>query len=146
MWRKALIALMLVMILPIIGCSNKDVIKHKYVFRGENEFWIAEYNVDAVETFIETDGFTEYESYADRVLTMTYRKELSELPPVKKLVISYKGSVSGGEYTEEFSEDTPFKKTYVLASRSNGAIAYKEDVIEVNIIMDGNVQTIKLKK
>ncbi len=49
--RKIAIILTTIMLFMVAGCSNKDVIKHNYTYKGENEFWTAQYKVDSTGTF-----------------------------------------------------------------------------------------------
>lgn len=144
--RKTISVLIIIIILIITGCSNREVIKHNYTYKGENEFWIAEYNVNATGTFTEKDNKTSYESKSRKVLTVTYKRDLSELSSVTHLEISYKSSVQGGNITEDYDNESPSEKTYTIKSSStNGAIENKDEVIKVTINLDGNIQTIDLK-
>ena len=135
------------MILMIVGCSNKEVINHNYVYKGENEFWNAELKLNGIGVFTEKKNITSYESNCDKILTVTYKKELSELPSIKRLEISYKSSVGAGKLTEDYDDWHVLEdKTYTLKSSSkNGAIENKNEVIEVVINIDGNIETIQLK-
>lgn len=134
------------MLLIITGCSNKQVVKHNYIYRGENEFWTAEYRVDAVGIFKEDNGNTNYKSESNTTLTVTYKKNLSELLSVKHLEISYESSAKGGKLTDNFDSTHPIEKTYTLKSSGSGvAIEHKDERIKVNINIDGKIQTIELK-
>lgn len=134
------------MLLIITGCSNKQVINHNYIYRGENEFWTAEYRVDAVGIFKEDNGKTNYKSESNTTLTVTYKKNLSELLSVKHLEISYESSAGGGKLTNNFDSTHPIEKTYTLKSSGSGiAIEHKDETIKVNINIDGKIQTIELK-
>lgn len=144
--RKIISFLMIIIMLMITGCSNREVINHNYTYKGENEFWDAEYNVNAIGTFTEKDNKTSYESESSKVLTVTYKRDLSELSSVEHLEISYKSSVQAGSITEDYDNESPLEKTYAIKSSStNGAIENKDEVIKVTINIDGNVQTIDLK-
>jgi len=130
----------------IAGCSNKEVIRHNYTYKGENEFWTAEYKVNGTGTFTEKDNRTSYESKCSKVFTVTYKKDLSELSSVKHLEISYKSSAGGGKTTEDFDDSPPNEKTYILKKGgTGGAIENKDEVIEVTINLDGKIQTLELK-
>jgi hypothetical protein len=134
------------MLCIIAGCTNKKVINNDYIYRGENEFWIAEYKVNGTGTFTEKNNKTSYESKCSEVLIVTYKKDLSELSLVKHLEISYKSSTGGGEMTENFDDGPPSEKTYTIKSGStNGAIENKDEIILVNIDVDGKTQIIELK-
>jgi hypothetical protein len=134
------------MLLIGVGCSKKDVVKHNYKYTGENELWSAEYKVNSTGIFTEKHRKVDYESNSDTTLTVTYKKDLSELSSVKGIEISYKSSVKGGEITKEFSDAPPDEKSYTIKSSSKGAaIERKDEVIKVDINIDGNIQTIELK-
>lgn len=132
----------------ISGCTNKEVTKHDYTYKGENEFWSAEYKVNGTVTFIEKDGKVNYESNANRTLIVTYKKELAELSSVKHLEISYDRGGVGGALSMDFSEQSqPTEKTYVLNSSGTGSeFLYEKEIVKVNISIDGEIQAIELKK
>jgi hypothetical protein len=144
--RKSISIVIIIVILIITGCSNKEVIKHNYTYKGENEFWTAEYKVNGTGTFTENDNKTSYESKCSKVFTVTYKKDLSELYSVKHIEISYESSAGGGKITEDYDDGSSPQKTYTMNSGSTGgAIENKDEVIEVTINLDGNIQTIELK-
>jgi hypothetical protein len=144
--RKTASILIVIILLSIAGCSNKEVTKHNYIYKGENELWTAEYRVDGTNTFSEKNGKTEYKSNSNNTLTVIYKKDLSELSSVKHLAISYESIAGGGESNLDFNDNPPNKKTYTLKSNSTGgAIENKDEIIKVNISIDGKAQTIELK-
>lgn len=145
--RKTTSILIAIMLLIITGCSNKEVIKHNYTYRGENEFWIAEYRVNGTGTFIEKNNKTEYEANSNKILTLTYKKSLLDLSSVKHLEISYESSAGGGKLTEDFDSNHPLNQnTYTLKSSNiGGAIESKDEVVKVSINLNGKTQTIELK-
>lgn len=144
--RKITSILIVIIILIITGCSNKKVINHNYTYKGENELWTVEYKVNGKSTVTERDGKTDYESNAEKILTVSFKKNLSELSSVKHLAISFKSSAGSGSLNEDFDGNFPIKKTYTLKSSSNGgAIEVKDETIKVNINLDGRAQTIELK-
>lgn len=145
--RKTTSILIVIILLIITGCSNKKVINHNYIYKGENEFWIAEYKVNGIGVFTEENGKTSYKSNSDSILTITYKKDLSDLSAVKHLEISYKSSAGGGNLTNNFDNNSPLnQRTYTLKSSGAGiAIENKDEIIEVNINLDGKIQTIELK-
>lgn len=141
------LTIILLILLAVIGCSKKDVDKHNYIFKGENEFWSAEYVVNGTVTFTNKDGTLHAESESNEIFTVTYKKELSDLDSIKSLEISYESTTGGGKLTSEFNKDNPpIKKTFTMKSGSKGgAIEDKDDVIKVKINIDGNIQTFELK-
>lgn len=145
--RKTTSIMIVIMLLILTGCSNKEVIKHNYTYKGENEFWTVEYKVNGTGIFTEKNNKTEYESNSNNTLTVTYRKNLSDLSSVKHLEISYESSAGGGKLADDFDKDHPLnQKTYTLKSSAiGGAIEGKNEIIKVNINLDGKIQTIELK-
>ena len=147
-----LIALIATVMFIVTGCSSekeegvvKEVIEHDYTYKGENEFWVAEYKVDGTWTFIEKDNFTDFSSESSRRFKITYKKDLSDLTSVKHLVISY--SVSGGGGGDmELEGDSITETTFTSESRGRGgAIPNKDAVVTVTIDADGEIQTFELK-
>ncbi|MCM1991381.1 hypothetical protein KDK92_16730 [Oceanirhabdus seepicola] len=143
--RKTASILIVIILLIVTGCSNKEVIKHNYTYKGENELWTVEYKVNGTVTFTEKNGKTECESNSNKILTVNYKKDLSELSSVKHLEISYESSAGGGKSNLDFNDNPPNEKTYTLKSGGTGAIENKDEIIKVNITIDGKAQTIELK-
>lgn len=134
------------LILIISGCTNKEIIRHDYVYKGENESWSAELKVNGTGVFTEKDGRTKYDSSDERVFTVTYKKDLSHLSSVKHLEISYGSSAGAGKLGEDFKDGPPNEKTYVLKSGSKGgAIENKDEVIKVTVNLDGKIEKIELR-
>ncbi len=162
--KKYFIFILLTVIIIVTGCSGKgkvtkdgeennkdsvteDVEENNYVFKGENEFWAGELEVNATRIFKEKEGNLEYESKADKTLTVTYKNELADLSSIKNLVISYESSVGKGEIKEDFTDSPPTDKIYTLSSStSGGAIESEDEVIKLSIVVDGKEQTIELKE
>ncbi|MDF2536781.1 MAG: hypothetical protein K0R18_2943 [Bacillales bacterium] len=144
--RKTANILIVIILMIITGCSNKEVIKHNYTYKGENDLWSAEYKVNGTGTFTEKANTTEYESNSISTLTVNFKKKMSELSSVKHLEISYESSAGGGKSSFDFNDNPPNQKTYKLElGSSGGAIENKDEVIKVNISIDGKAQTIDLK-
>ncbi|AZV59034.1 hypothetical protein DMR38_05290 [Clostridium sp. AWRP] len=129
------------MLFVVTGCSNKDVIKHNYIYKGENQFWTAQYKVNSTGIFTKRDDKLHYEGNSNGILTVTYKKNISELSSVKHLEISYKSSTGGGS----IGQNSPKKKTYTMTSSTDGITEDKDEVIKVTINLDGKIQTIELK-
>jgi hypothetical protein len=130
----------------ITSCSNKDVIKYNYTYKGENEFWTAEYRVNGIKIFTEKNGTLEYDNSGNNELTVTYKNELSQLNSVRHLEISYKSSCSAATSSMNYTRGSSKKKTYTLRSNNNGsAIENEDDIIQVLINLDGKLQTFELK-
>jgi hypothetical protein len=144
---KKLISLIIILIVLVTtGCSKKDIVKHNYTFKGENESWTAEYNIDGTETFIKDDDITHVESECQKEFSITYKNNISELSSIKNIEISYKSSISGGEIVEDYNDGTQPEKTYKIQSSSTGgAIESPDDTIEVTVNIDGNIEVFELK-
>jgi hypothetical protein len=142
--KKTINILIIMLLLIITGCTKREDIDHNYVYKGENEFWSAEYRVNGTSTFTEKNGKTEYDSNANNVFTITYKKEISQLSAVKHMEILYKSSVAGGKITVNDGEAK--EKSYTTKSGgTGGAIENKDEVIKVTINLDGKLETIELK-
>ena len=128
------------------GCSKKDVINYNYIFKGENESWVAEYSINGTQEFIEKDGSSNFKSECQKEFSITYKNDISELASIKNIVISYTSSTSKGEIVEDYKDGTQPEKTYKIQSSSTGgAIENKDDIIEVTVNIDGNIETFELK-
>jgi len=144
--RKANIILIVLMLFIVVGCSNKEVIKHNYTYKGENELWTAEYKVNGTGTFTKKDDKKYYQSNSSSTLTISYKKDLSELSQVKHMEISYESSAGASKLNLNFDDNPPNEKKYILKSSSvGGAIENKDEIINVKISLDGNTQAIELK-
>lgn len=144
--KKVMLFFITLVLLTMIGCSDTDIIRHHYVFQGENEDWTVEYEVKAKEFFVKKDGVIQYDSKASQAFSATYKKDpLSLISSGKNIEISYKSSVGAGKSTEELNSSNP-KKTFSMKSETRGgAIENKDEVIEVIIDIDGNLQKIELR-
>lgn len=142
--KRIVSILMLVVILVIPGCSNREIIEHHYTYFGENDLWRAVYKVDATVTFFKVDGVLNVDTYKECILTVTYKKDISDLSKVKNLIISYDTSTGNGSLSQEFDEP-PTENIYTLKSRSIGsAITNADESIPVTINIDGEIQIIEL--
>ncbi len=144
--RKVNFIIISILLLTTIGCSNREVIRHHYVYTGENENWTAEYKVDGTGTFTKKDDKLEYKSNSEKKLTVTYKKDLSELSTVNHLEISYKSSAGAGKLTFDSEGDQINQKSFILSGASSGgAIEDSEETIITTITLDGKTEIIELK-
>lgn len=144
--KKLGVILTTLMLLVMLGCTKSKVENYNYNYKGENELWAAEYNVDGKSKITEKDGKINYYGDANYQLTVNYKKDLSQLSSAKHLEISYKTGTKAGNLIQDFDDNNPVEKTYTLKSSStNGAVGRKDDVIEVTLNLDGKIQTIQLK-
>jgi hypothetical protein len=140
--RKIIVILITIILFLFGGCSNQKVIRYDYTYKGENEFWTAEYKVNGTSIFIEKDNKTSYEESGSRILTVTYKKDISDLSSVKHLEIACKGRK---EVYDLDDNDQLNQKTFILKSSGPGAIEDKDEIINVNINVNGEAQTIELR-
>lgn len=144
--RKALSIIIIVILLGFTGCSNRDTTKYIYSYTGENEFWTAEYKVNGTSTSIDDKDKTKYDNYSEKVFTITYNKDISELSSIKHLEISYESNFANGKIIEDYTDNLKPEKTYTLkANTSGGAIENKDETIKVTINIDGDIDIIYLK-
>jgi hypothetical protein len=143
--KKISLLLLLIIILSLSGCSNKDVIKHKYYFKGESELWDVYYQEKSVETFREKDGKLEYDCDTEATFTAVYKNGLSDLEEVKKIEIEYEAGSSKSSLTQEFSGEGPYSKAFVMHS-SSGLVANETGIVKASISIDGDTETFELKK
>ncbi|MHC1719674.1 MAG: hypothetical protein AB9844_03100 [Clostridiaceae bacterium] len=147
MKNKSVILLsLLLMVLVITGCSGKDTKVYKYTFTGENELWSGDYKVDGKVTFYKEDGTLKCVSSHVNVLTVTCKKDISELAGVKDLSIEYDTTAGGGKLTEHY-DTPPDRKVFTFKDNGNGAfVTNKDAIIKVTITVDGKSQLLELKQ
>lgn len=142
--KKILSVLLLVIILSLTGCIEKNGTINHYIFRGENENWTAEYRVDAVESFCKKDGTLKYSNKEVYRFQITYKNDISELASLKKLTYSYDTGVSKGESSYIIGYP-PKNKIFSTGGGSNGSMIDKDAIIQVCIGLDGKTQKFELK-
>ncbi|WP_373845173.1 hypothetical protein [Clostridium sp.] len=144
--KKMVITLITIMLLIVTSCSNKNLIKNNYIYKGENEFWTAQYKLNATGTFTKRNDKIHYDGNSNKTLIVKYKNDISQLSSIKHLEISYKSSAGDGKITEDYNNGSPKEKTYTMSSSStSGIIEDKNEVIKVTINLDGKIQTIELK-
>lgn len=145
--QKRALLLMILLLLFMTGCANKQVLFHNYTFTGENDLWSANYTVEGSETFVEKDKVTEYSNMSKKTFTLKYKGELEDLSSVKKLEFAYETSARGETSTLEFDDINQLDKdTFILKTTSvNSVIEKKDETIFVTVTIDGTPQTIELK-
>lgn len=145
--KKVLSALIIIVSLVFIGCSKEELVKHDYTFKGENEHWTAEYKVKGESGFIKKGERQIYTAEEKSILTVTYKKDLSDLSTVRNLKISYKNSFRDVTDSHGYDEDNQIKKkVFTMADSSkNSAVVSKNEKATVTIELDGKKETINLK-
>ncbi|MFB4168953.1 hypothetical protein [Virgibacillus sp. JSM 102003] len=133
--------ILLIATYSIIKSQNKDVIKHDYMFAGVSENWKAEYKIDGKEVFYNVNGTLEYDSESQSEFKLTYKGELSELSPVKRLEFKYEAPLNEGWKGLQFDEP-PKKKVFI--HRSNDLVS-EDAIIDVRVQWDDNTEEFTLK-
>lgn len=144
--KKIVSSLILMTILVISGCSNREIIEHHYTYQGENDLWNAEYKVDSAVTVSKHRGKISSASNRDSVMTISYKKELSDLKKIKDMIISYE--YAGGSRAQSYHYDegaSPSHNKFILKSSDTGSVIENEgESTSVTIDIDGEIQTIEL--
>ena len=142
--KKTAVVLLFTMLILLFGCSHKETTKYNYLYKGESELWIGECSIIGTGKWTNKNNSLHYD--IKKVLTITYKNDVSELYNVQNIKIEYKtGSCSGGSLTENYDSSNPLdKKTFTIRSRSN-EVPLKETVIKVKITIDNDEQTLELK-
>lgn len=142
--KKVRLILLLIILLILTGCSNRDVIKHTYFRKGESDLWKVYYQEKSVVTIKTIDGKLNYDSNTDATFTAVYKKRLSDLKNVKKIVIGYEAGSSGSTLTEENDGEGPSSRAFILHS-SDGLVGNEDGVVNATISIDGETETFELK-
>lgn len=143
---RLIISCLLLGMLFLMACSNKDVTEYDYTYRGGNELWKAEYHVDCIVTFTEKDGKLDGESNSEELLTVTYQGELSDLTSVRHFELSYETANSSSKNITDYGDGEGItSKTFKLNSGGrNCALPLEDDIIKVTVNTDGKAQTFEL--
>lgn len=130
---------------PKDASNSGDANAYSYTYSGENDEWTAEYEITGAGEWTNTDDTLGYDGSYNTLLTISFKKDLTELPSVRHLIISYKLKNGGGTLDEAYEEDRTVLSTYSLSSNSNSMYIYaKGDVFTVTINLDGTEQSIEL--
>jgi hypothetical protein len=145
LWLSGVSLLVLIAVVIYTVQPGKETTNHHYVFTGAGEYWSAEYEVTAAETFHEKNNKTDYSSSSSGHFKLLYNRELPELSGLRKIAYSYKGTGNGGSGTEEFT-DPPKSKEIISRSAGggNGAFDRKDSKIEVTVEWQGKTETFYL--
>ena len=148
--KHFLLFLVLFVIITFSGCGSKkdkDIIKHSYIYKGENENWTGTYTLDATEVFETIDGVLTYDNQSNSSVLVTYKGELSKLSKARKVEITYNSSKNSGKIVNNYDLNQPiFSKEFKMLSGGRGAALLKEDdIINIEINIDGTIDTFELK-
>ncbi len=145
--KKAVAVFACFMLILLTGCFNREVENYNYLYKGENASWTAEYAVNGTGIWTKTNGKLHYDNDIEKVFTITYKGNISELANVRHLEIAYETTAGGGRQTEDYDSSNPIsEKTFKFRSRSQGvAVGRKDQTIKVTITLDNDVQSLELK-
>lgn len=146
--KRRLFVLVLLVMVALSGCDNKDVIKHNYYFYGENDDWLAGLEYDAKEVFTKKkDGALEYDCEDKEKFVATYKGDLSDLANINHIEIGYESKTGGSKFTSDYEEgDGPKGLSFTLSGGGKGgALLQKDEIITVTINLDGDIQTLEIK-
>ena len=132
---------------PEDSLSAGDTDAYSYSYAGENDDWTAEYAVAGVGEWTDMDDTLGYDGSYNTLLTISFKKDPSELPSTRHLIFSYKLNNSGGTLDETYDEDRTVRSSYSFTSDINGMFIYSEgDVFTVTFSLDGVEQTIEMNE
>lgn len=127
--------------------NSGDAEAYSYTYAGENDEWAAEYAITGAGDWTNTDDTLGYDGSYSTLLTISFKKDLKELPSIHHLIISYKLKDGFGMQDETYEEDRTVLSTYSKSSDSTGMYIYVEgDVFTVTINLDGVEQSIELRE
>lgn len=132
-----------IMMTVLLTACNEEVVNYKYKFKGEGEYWEAEYLFEGTETWKKADGSTAYSNSNTDVFQITYKGSIEELQAIKQLEYSYETSAGGGGGTREF-DTPPTDSIFKSGGSGTGAKVNENDIISVNIKWDGYEKTFEL--
>lgn len=139
------VIIIFILLFVLTGCSQEEAtVIYDDIYIGENENWTAEFKVKGKGIFEKEEGILTYENEMNTFLTVEYKKDLSELASIKNLAITYESSYGEGEFIQEFTE-APTQKTYIMTSKTSGAVRNKDTKIKLTIIIDGKRETMQLE-
>lgn len=141
--KKIITILFVIQIFSIvlIGCvtneENRVLLNDKYVFKGQNELW-------AVELVINKKGSNNNEF--EKIFTIKYKGELSELTKIKTLSYSYETNSGSKGSASHIFDTPPMDKVFTKRTIGKGkVIRNTKEIINANIVVDGNIQKIELR-
>jgi len=144
--NKTTLVMLVLIILLLIGCSNKIVEYHNYTYRGESTNWIGEFEVSTTQTFKEIDEKPHYDTESEYIFTLTYKGEIEDLLEVQELQYSYEYLYKrSGDTIEKPNDKEIMYKEIIYRKSSEGIrIISPDDVIKVTVEVDGKAETFLL--
>ena len=134
------------LLFALIGCSDKNVIRHNYTFAGESESWTAVYKQKGKEIFTQKDGSLEYDKESQGELLLTYKNDVADLESIEDFDVSFTCIMGGASESIHYEGDEPRRaeKTYTL--KTIGTLVRENEVVKVTVAIDGREETIELHR
>lgn len=127
--------------------DSGDSEAYSYTYAGGNSEWAAEYEITGAGEWTNKNDSLGYEGSYNTLLTISFKKDPSELPSTRHLIFSYKLNNSGGTLDETYDEDRTVRSSYSFTNDNNGKFIYSEgDVFTVTFSLDGVEQTIEMNE
>ncbi len=143
--RKIKLVLVLLLMITIAGCSDKDVTKYYHDYKGESELWEVYYHEKSVVTFWTEDGILKHDTSTEATFTALYKNDIKELTKIRQLEIGYDAGLTVGSISENYNEDGPDRRAFTLSS-SNGLITHEAEIIKATLRIDDYIETIELTR
>ena len=138
------ILIVAIIIFPLL--SNKETVRHDYLFTGESEHWQGEYVHKGTDIWREKNKQITLSSESNYTMRLIYKGALSELASVKKMSYTYKAPHGNGSHTMEFDEP-PTNKIYTDSGASTSSATINTDeVVEITVKWDTFEESFKLVK
>jgi hypothetical protein len=142
MIKRIIVFIIIILLFTVLGASNPDIIRQNFTFFGENDSWSAVYTVNNMGWFSQTSRGLHYDTGGTNMLTITYKKDFSNLSSVKHFELKYET----GSFLGSISGDGAGLARKTFTFKNEGGSPVREDAIfSVTINLDENVQTIILK-
>ncbi|SHH57602.1 hypothetical protein SAMN02745823_00345 [Sporobacter termitidis DSM 10068] len=141
--KRAAAICLLIVVITVAGCAKQE--KLDYTYKGESDDWSAEYKTATTGSWTKRNGSEHFNGNTDNTLTITYKKDITELVS-KHIAVSYKTAAGGGSQSLEYLEPSPSGAfTLLRESGKNIALETEYSVIKVTITVDDSTQALELK-
>lgn len=122
MVRAFILVLFLLLIgMLLMGCGHDVSSERSYLLRGENEEWAVDYQITFTTTFPEENGKKYAKKSKSNSITVTYKKDITELSDIKNMKISYKDSFGSGGSEEQNYDEPLEEKVFRLGGGSSSS-------------------------
>lgn len=105
----------------LMGCGHEVSSERSYLLRGENEEWAVDYQITFTTTFPEENGKQYAKKSKSNSITVTFKKDITELSDIKNMKISYKDSFGSGGSEEQNYDEPLEKKVFRLGGGSSSS-------------------------